>query len=225
MARAVLEVRGLWVGDGPDADVRDVGFRVGPGRVTGILGGPASGKSRLLRCIGLDYPPTAGEILLRGSSISGAAPERRRELRARQLELVHPPAPFGAPDPTVGTPRAGVLLGAARNRTLPVAGMRQRIQIAKALTNGADVLLLDEPFAGVEHGVRVRILELLERLRREVGTAVVVASRDPGTVRSLADEVLVLHDGVVCEQGPPDMVFGTPSHPQTRALLLDRRSA
>ena len=63
--------------------------------------------------------------------------------------------------------------------------MRQRIQIAKALTHGADVLLLDEPFVGVEHGVRGRILELLERLRAEAETAVVVAARDPDVAARL----------------------------------------
>src|SRR5579872_5781462 len=64
MARAILEVRDLWVGDGPGAAVQGVDFVVGPGQVLGILGGPDAGKSRLLRCVGLDFPPTRGAVFL-----------------------------------------------------------------------------------------------------------------------------------------------------------------
>jgi peptide/nickel transport system ATP-binding protein len=103
--------------------------------------------------------------------------------------------------------------------------MRQRIQIAKALAHGADVLLLDEPLVGVEHGVRLRILELLERLRRETETAVVVASRDPDVARALADDILVLDDGAVIESGPAAAVLDSPRDHRTRALMQSRRSA
>ena len=137
------------------------------------------GKSQLLRCIGLDFPPASGSVLVQGVDVTGASSERRRQLRARSIELVHPPAPDGVRDLTVPGTRAGVLIQAGPRATAPVAGMRQRIQIAKALAQGADVLLLDEPLVGVEHGVRARILELLQRLRTETATAVVVATRDP----------------------------------------------
>ena len=153
------------------------------GQVLAVLGGEGAGKSQLLRCIGLDFPPSSGAIVVQGVDVTGATSERRRQLRARSIELVHPPAPAGEPDLTVPGSRAGLLIQAGRRTTAPVAGMRQRIQIAKALSQGADVLLLDEPFVGVEHGVRTRIVELLERLRTETGTAVVVASRDPEVAR------------------------------------------
>jgi ABC-type glutathione transport system ATPase component len=223
MARAILEVRDLWVGDGPGAAVQGVDFVVGPGQVLGVLGGPDAGKSRLLRCVGLDFPPTRGAVFLRGEQVSGADEERRRRLRAGRIELVHPPAPPGAHDATVVRSRAS-LLGAARPRTLPVAGMRQRIQIAKALTNRAEVLLLDEPFVGVEPDVRRRILELLDRLRREVGTAVVVASRDAGTCTDLADELVELDEGAVVERRRAPRVLVPPVHDRHDGPA-ERRSA
>ena len=195
-----------------------------PGRSCAVLGGEGAGKSQLLRCIGLDFPPSSGSILVQGIDVTGATSERRRQLRARSIELVHPPAPAGQPDLTVPGTRAGLLIPAGRRTTAPVAGMRQRIQIAKALSQGADVLLLDEPFVGVEHGVRSRILELLERLRTETGTAVVLASRDPEVARALADEIVVL-EGEVIETGPTAQILESPRHDRTRLLVRSRRSA
>jgi ABC-type glutathione transport system ATPase component len=225
VARPVLEVRDLCVVSGTTTACRDINFAVEAGRVLCVLGGEGAGKSQLLRCIGLDFPPSSGAILLRGSDVTGATSERRRQLRARTIELVHPPAPAGERDSTVPGTRTGVLLQASSGPTAPVAGMRQRIQIAKALAHGADVLLLDEPFVGVEHGVRVRILELLQRLRTETETAVVVATRDPEVARAVADEILVLVDGEVVETGPPLTVLESPRDHRTRSLVEARRSA
>jgi peptide/nickel transport system ATP-binding protein len=225
VVRPVLEVRELCLRSGDAAAFRDVSISVGAGRVLCVLGGEGAGKSQLLRCIGLDFPPTSGSVHVGGVDVTGATSERRRQLRARTIELVHPPAPDGVRDLTVPGSRAGVLIPAGPGATAPVAGMRQRIQIAKALAHGADVLLLDEPFVGVERGVRARITELLERLRTETETAVVVASRDAEVARALADDVLVLHDGEVIESGPAARVLESPRHHRTRALVEARRSA
>jgi ABC-type glutathione transport system ATPase component len=202
-----------------------VSFAVEAGRVLCVLGGEGAGKSRLLRCVGLDFAPEAGSILIQGVDVTGAGSERRRQLRARSIELVHPPAPSGVRDLTVPGSRGGLLIAPGPGATAPVAGMRQRIQIAKALSQGADVLLLDEPFVGVEHGVRARILELLERLRTEQGTAVVVASRDAGVARAVADDIVVLDEGEVVESGPASQILESPGHHRTRALVESRRSA
>ncbi|HVC70491.1 MAG TPA: ATP-binding cassette domain-containing protein [Acidimicrobiales bacterium] len=225
MARPILEVRDLCVVSGSTTACRDINFTVHAGEVLGILGAEGAGKSQLLRCIGLDFPPSSGTIFLRGSDVTGASSQRRRQLRARTIELVHPPAPAGQPDSTVPGTRTGVLLGASSGPTAPVAGMRQRIQIAKALAHRADALLLDEPFVGVEHGVRGRILELLQRLRTETETAVVVATRHPEVARAVADEILVLVDGEVVETGPAHHILETPRDHRTRSLVQDRRSA
>jgi len=161
-----------------------------------------------------------------GADVTGLVGERRREVRARSIELVHPPAPKGVRDFTVPDVRAGLLLAASRRTTVPVAGMRQRIQIAKALTQGADVLLLDEPLAGVDAPVRERVRELLRRLKDEASTAILVATRDPSVARLLeAERILVLVSGEIVESGPTEDVLETPRHPQTRRLVEERRSA
>jgi ABC-type glutathione transport system ATPase component len=225
VTRPVLEVQNLCVDRGDTAAFRDVSFAVEPGQVVCLLGGEGAGKSQLLRCIGLDFPPASGTVTVQGVDVTGATSERRRQLRARSIELVHPPAPSGVRDLTVPGTRTGLLIQPGPGATTPVAGMRQRIQIAKALSQGADVLLLDEPFVGVEHGVRLRILELLARLRTETGTGVVVASRDAEVARTLADVIVVLDDGEVIESGPAAQILESPRHHRTRALVESRRSA
>jgi len=225
MARPVLEVRALWVGDGPDAACRGVSLAVQPGQVVAVLGAEGAGKSQLLRCIGLDFPPASGTVLLHGVDVTGSSGDRRRELRARAIELVHPPAPPGSDDATVPSARAGVLLGAARPATVPVAGMRQRIQIARAITRGTDVLLLDEPFTDVEAHVRGRILELLGRVRDETATGVIVATRDPRVARLLADRVVLLVAGEVVADGPTDVVLDAHGDPRRQPQRGVRRSA
>jgi ABC-type glutathione transport system ATPase component len=225
VARPILEVRDLCVVSETTTACRDISFAVEAGRVLCILGGQGAGKSQLLRCIGLDFAPSSGSIVLRGVDVTGATSERRRQLRARSIELVHPPAPAGERDSTVPGTRTGVLLQASSGPTAPVAGMRQRIQIAKALAHGADALLLDEPFVGVERGVQDRILELLRRLRTETETAIVVATRDPEVARAVADEILVLHDGEVVEMGSAPSILESPRDHRTRSLVEARRSA
>lgn len=193
MVKPILEVRELWVGEGTGASLRGVSFTVEPGELLAIAGGAGAGKSRLLRCVGLDFPPSAGSVLLIGNDTTLCSPEERRRLRAGRIELVHPPTADGV-KPEDAAPSA---VTDGRVLTVPVAGMRQRIQVARALANRADVVLLDEPFFGLTDAVRVRIIELVGRLRREARAAVVLASRDLSVCRALADRVLVLEDGDV----------------------------
>jgi ABC-type branched-subunit amino acid transport system ATPase component len=191
MVRRVLEVQDLWVGNGPDAACRDVTFTVGAGQVTSVLGGEGAGKSQLLRCIGLDSLPSAGTVRIDGVDVTGASDEERRGRRGRSIELVHPPVGWDLRSTS-----------ATRSTTVPAAGVRQRIQIARALTNDIDVLLLDEPFVGVEPAVRIRITELLDRLLGQGHAAVVIATRDASLAHALGDEVVVLDHGAVVEAGP-----------------------
>lgn len=225
MARPVLEVRDLWIGEGSGAACRGVSLVARGGEVVCVLGAEGAGKSRLLRCIGLDFPPSAGTIVLNGTDVSASTAEVRRALRARSIELVHPPAPEGVRDLTVPDPRGGVLFSVTRRRTVPVAGMRQRIQIAKALTQPADVLLLDEPLRGVDQPVQARVVELLDRLRDRASTAVVVATRDPEIALLLSDRAVVLDEGEVVESGPTSAILANPRHDRTREIAQRRRSA
>jgi ABC-type glutathione transport system ATPase component len=223
MGRPVLEVRDLCVGAAP-AVCRDVSFTVTAGEAVAVLGGPGAGKSQLLRCIGLEVAPASGSVYLNRVELTQTAAERRHRVRGRAIELVHPPVSRETATDTDTTSTRPGLPSARPTPTVPVAGMRQRIQIARAVTQGASALLVDEPFVGVDHRVRSRIEELVGRARAEAGTAVVVATRHPAVARCLSDRVVILHEGEVIESGPTDGVLDAPHDPRTRSLLT-RRSA
>ena len=222
MSRPVLEVRELCVGVAPGI-CRDVSFTVDAGEAVAVLGGPRAGKSQLLRCIGLELAPSAGSVVLNRVEVARPSSDRRNPLRGRAIDVVHPPTSCET-DPDAESPASGVP-SERQTPTVPVAGMRQRIQIARAVTQRTSALLVDEPFVGVEHRVRTRIEELLHRARDEAGTAVVVATRDPAVARCLSDRVVILHEGEVIETGPTDGVLDAPHDPRTRALVMTRRSA
>ncbi len=98
-------------------------------------------------------------------------------------------------------------------------GLRQRACLAIALASGPKVLLADEPTASLDATVALQILELIDRLRRERGLAVLLITHDLGVVASHCDGILVLYAGRVVEEGATAAVLAAPAHPYTRGLL------
>ncbi len=98
-------------------------------------------------------------------------------------------------------------------------GMRQRVCIAMALANAADVLVADEPTTALDVTVQAQILTLLNRLRRETNVAVVFITHDFGVVSAVTDRVAVMYAGEVVETGPTAEVLAAPAHPYTARLI------
>ena len=103
-------------------------------------------------------------------------------------------------------------------------GMRQRVQIAKALATDPQVLLLDEPTTGLDASVAAGVLDLLRELLAERDIAVVVVSHDFSVIDALTDRALVMHRGSVVETGLTDQLFADPHHPYTQRLVAAARS-
>lgn len=98
-------------------------------------------------------------------------------------------------------------------------GMRQRVMIAMALACEPDILIADEPTTALDVTIQAQILELMQRLQREIGMAIIMITHDLGVVAQMCDEVIVMYAGSICEQGTADEIFYNPCHEYTKGLM------
>jgi len=131
----------------------------------------------------------------------------KRAARARALELLH----------EVRIPEAARMLDQYPHELS--GGMRQRVMIAMALACGPRLLIADEPTTALDVTIQAEILALIDRLKREMGTAVVFITHDMAVVAQMADRVVVMSQGHKVEEGPVAQIFEAPQHAYTKALL------
>ncbi|HEX2102302.1 MAG TPA: ABC transporter ATP-binding protein, partial [Solirubrobacteraceae bacterium] len=98
-------------------------------------------------------------------------------------------------------------------------GMRQRVMIAMALINEPKLIIADEPTTALDVTVQAQILDLIERLRRELDTAIVMITHDLGVVAEVTDDIAVMYAGRIVEYADKDTIFSAPEHPYTWGLL------
>ncbi|WP_051432902.1 ABC transporter ATP-binding protein [Promicromonospora kroppenstedtii] len=98
-------------------------------------------------------------------------------------------------------------------------GMRQRVMIAMALSTEPELLIADEPTTALDVTVQAQILDLLQEIRRETGTGLVLITHDLAVVSEVTDHIVVMKDGVCVERGPVEQIFTDPRHAYTQALL------
>ena len=98
-------------------------------------------------------------------------------------------------------------------------GMRQRAMIAMALACQPDLLIADEPTTALDVTIQAQIVELVKRLRDELGMALIWITHDLGVIAGLADRILVMYAGMIMEEAPVDALYERPLHPYTQALL------
>ncbi|MBQ6471785.1 MAG: ABC transporter ATP-binding protein, partial [Victivallales bacterium] len=132
---------------------------------------------------------------------------RGNTLRRRTIELL---SEVGIPDPAKRADEYPHQLS---------GGMRQRVMIAMALACQPELLIADEPTTALDVTVQAQIMELLSRLRREHGTAVLLITHNLALVREQADSVAVMYAGSIVEHAPSEELFAHPTHPYTRLLL------
>ncbi len=222
-----------------------VSLSIEPGRSLGIVGESGSGKSTLARLVMALDKPTSGRVKLLGRDLHALAPEALRRAR-RDFQMVFQD-PYGSLDPRqkvgriVAEPlaaqgdtsreaqreRAAQVLASVGLRATDLdkyphefsGGQRQRIAIARALITRPRLIVADEPVSALDVSVQAQVLNLMQDLQAEFGITYMLISHDLAVVHHLCDEVAVLYQGRIVEQGPPEKLFHAAEHPYTQALL------
>jgi peptide/nickel transport system ATP-binding protein len=232
---------------GDTAAVDCVSLRIAAGASVGLVGESGSGKSTISRMICRLIDPTEGTILFDGEPIGSiAAREFHRSPLRREIQIVfqdpneslnprftafdsiaHPLRRLGG---LAGKVLKSRVLDCAKKVGLPSelldrfphqlsGGQKARVGIARAISVGPRLLVLDEPTAALDVSIQAVILQLLERLRREEGLAFLFVSHDLNVVRMMCERTIVLQSGRIVEEGQSRTLFDAPTTDYTRELV------
>jgi ABC-type polar amino acid transport system ATPase subunit len=223
------------------AVLHGVTLEVGRGEVKVIIGPSGSGKSTLLRCLALLEPVDAGDVWLDGARLSGL---REKELAPHRSEVGMVFQRFNLFQNM--TALANVMCGLVEVRRLKKrearerarefldrvgladkadnypeelsGGQQQRVAIARALVMRPKAMLFDEPTSALDVELVREVLDVMEGLARD-GMTMVVVSHELRFAHSVASSILMMDEGKVIEEAPPDRFFSAPSHERTKRFL------
>ncbi|MFJ9849711.1 dipeptide ABC transporter ATP-binding protein [Streptomyces sp. NPDC101150] len=225
--------------------VEDVSLTVRAGETLGLVGESGSGKTTVGRMLVRLLDPTAGTLRYRGHDLGALGERALRPLRGELQMVFQDPVASLNPRRSIGESVADPLRAAGglddagvvrrAEELLELVGLdpawyhryphefsggqRQRVGIARALAPSPRLLVCDEPVSALDVTTQAQVLELLGRLRRELGLAMIFIAHDLAVVRAVSDRVAVMRAGRIVEEGPVDTVYDRPEHPYTRKLL------
>jgi microcin C transport system ATP-binding protein len=237
-----------WFRKGAFMAVRGADFRIEPARTLGVVGESGSGKSTLalaalglipftgqLEVVGQHWGPrAAGNKAIRRlvqvvfqDPFSSLSPRMTIEEIVGEGLLVHEPSlPAAVRRERVVAALADVGLTEAQFPNLLQryphefsGGQRQRLAIARALIVGPRLLVLDEPTSALDVTIQKQVLQLLQRLQRDMGLSYLLITHDVDVIRAMAHDVVVMKDGEIVEAGPVRQVLDAPRHDYTRVLV------
>lgn len=219
----------------------EVSLKVGPGKIFGVIGTSGAGKSTLIRCVNLLEKPTSGEIIVDGKSLlslsgSQLARERRQiGMIFQHFNLLSSRTVFenvAFPLELVNTPKSEIkirvseLLGLVgleeKANDYPASlsgGQKQRVAIARTLANNPKVLLCDEATSALDPATTRSILLLLKDINRRFNITILLITHQMEVVKSICDEVAVISEGKLIEQGSVGELFSNAQHPLTKAFI------
>jgi sulfate/thiosulfate transport system ATP-binding protein len=236
MATMAIEVRNVTKTFGATPVLRDVSVDVASGSLTALLGPSGGGKSTLLRVIAGLEVPDSGTVTINGIDATRLAPQRRnvgfvfQHYAAFKHMTVHDNVAFGLkirkrPKAEIRK-RVAELLElvhieqfADRYPAQLSGGQRQRMALARALAVEPQVLLLDEPFGALDAQVRKELRAWLRRLHDEVHVTTVFVTHDQEEAIEVADEIVVLAEGIVEQAGSPQEIYDNPDNPFVMRFL------
>ena len=245
-ATPIVSLKNVSAAYGKSPVLFDVDFDIHAGRTVAVVGESGSGKSTAARCITGLLPPSQGHIEFNGEALPLDYRKRSKD-QLRQAQMIYQMAdtalnPRSRIGDIIGRPvqfYSGLTGTAKRKRVeellvqiemepslyidrLPgelSGGQKQRIGIARALAAEPQFIICDEVTSALDQLVAEGILRLLAQLQDDLGLSYMFITHDLATVSAISDEVVVMKDGCVVEQGPKAEMFQPPHHPYTDLLL------
>ena len=236
----IIEVKHLSKSFGDHQVLYDIDFTCCKGDVTCIIGASGSGKSTLLRCINLLGYPTGGDILYHGESILGNSFDLStyrakvgmvfqqfnlfynmnvlKNCTIGMTKVLHIPEEEAKKEALSNLSKVGMAEYVnAKPRQLS-GGQCQRVAIARALSMRPEVLLFDEPTSALDPQMVGEVLEVMNNLAVE-GLTMIIVTHEMSFARDVANRVIYMADGVICEEGTPGELFGNPQNEKTKEFL------
>jgi len=236
----ILRVENIHKNYGKEKVLEDISFEVKRGETKVIIGPSGTGKSTLLRCINQLTTPDSGRVWLDGIEVTNSGSDinqvrqsigmvfqdfnlfshlsaldnvrlgllkvKKRDKREASQEAMRQLIRVGLEDKAASYPAE--LSG----------GQQQRVSIARALAMGPKLMLFDEPTSALDPELIGEVLGVMKDLA-ESGMTMLVVSHELGFARSVCDEIIFIENGVIVEQGLPEVLFGNPRHQRTREFL------
>ena len=237
---AILEIKHLSKSFGDHEVLKDIDFTVNPGDVTSIIGASGSGKSTLLRCVNLLETPSSGEILYPGKNVVGRGvnqPEYRTHVgmvfqsfnlfnnmtvlencMVGQIKVLKRNKEEARAAAMKYLDKVGMAPYINAKPRQISGGQKQRVAIARALAMNPEMLLFDEPTSALDPEMVGEVLTVMKELAQE-GMTMLVVTHEMAFARDVSTHVVYMANGVICEQGAPDEMFGHPQKQETQDFL------
>jgi len=236
----IIDIKHLSKSFGNHEVLKDIDFTVHTGDVISVIGASGSGKSTLLRCLNLLEMPTSGEIYYRQENILSRgvnAPKYRAKVGmvfqnfnlfnnmtvlqnciVGQTDVLKRSKAEAAETAMFYLEKVGMTPYInARPRQLS-GGQKQRVAIARALAMNPEVLLFDEPTSALDPEMVGEVLAVMKQLATE-GMTMLVVTHEMSFAREVSNRVVYMNEGVICEQGTPEEIFGNPQKQETKEFL------
>ena len=246
MDHTILQIQHLSKSFGTHEVLKDIDFSVKKGDVTSIIGASGSGKSTLLRCINLLENPSSGEILYHGENILRRGfdiPAYRSRVGmvfqsfnlfsnmtvlenciVGQVKVMKKNREEARQHALYYLEKVGMAPYINAKPRQISGGQKQRVAIARALAMDPEVLLFDEPTSALDPEMVGEVLAVMQGLAQE-GMTMLVVTHEMAFARDVSNRVVYMNQGVICEEGTPDEVFGNPQKQETRDFLSRFRNA
>jgi oligopeptide transport system ATP-binding protein len=225
--------------------VDGVSFDIIKGETLGLVGETGSGKTTIGRTVLRLYEPTEGKVTLDGTDVFSLNPKELSQIRRRTAMIFQDPYASLNPRHTIGTIIAEPLeihkVAKGKEKEERVTellqmvglnqfyvnrypfefsgGQRQRIGIARALALHPDLIVCDEPISSLDVSIQAQVVNLLEKLQKQLGLTYLFIAHDLSMVRHISDRMAVMYLGKIVELADRDEIYLRPVHPYTQALM------